>query len=498
MRYLSLSYSVYFLCVSVLMFGAYGALAGPAIPTPMDIVAGPYAEAIGGLKNYCPENGTLFARINGCLEETIFTAGLEFIYLVHPYFEGTVTAVLIIAALLFGVMMATGAIERIARDTMLFILKLGGVLYFVDNSAVLYNDFFEMLRGTLQEISQAGLTEGAGMRCGTALEGTGAEFIWNRADCVFDSLVGVSSSIAIGGGGGYEGLSRGLMGFFYYNLQSGALGVLIGSIGIYVGFNLLLALLRASYTYIISLLMLSFLFIIGIFMVPLIMFKNSYEYFSRWVKMVLSMILQPLILFAYLNVMFIAFDFMLYSSPTSLVQTIVGLAPVDVTSPTFNLNEYAEANGLYAQDSKGIGATIDNSCLDRETTSENEGIFGNIEYSPVPLSYQDGVGSGCAAQDLPIHLKYRTVNYDAIPGGAGAIAGSMLLVGLASYVLLTFMAEVPQLAQDLGGGMYATPAVIAGSEGGASLPLSGAAQQLGSNINRGISSQLGALSSLRR
>ncbi len=494
--------AIFFICIAIFSAFAGPALAGPNLQqAPTDILANsPYAEVRAGLKGYCPEDGTLFARINGCLEETIFEAGLQFILLVHPYFETTITAVLIIATLLFGIMIATGGVERIARDSMLFLLKLGGVLYFVDNAILLYEDFFDMLRETLEAVSQAGLTAGAGMRCGTELVGTGAMFMWNRADCLFDSLVGISSSVAIGGGGGMEGLSRGLMGFFYYNMQSGALGVLIGSVGFYIGFNVLLALLRASYTYIIALLVLSFLFIIGIFMVPLIMFKNSFENFSRWAKMVLAMILQPVILFAYLNVMFVAFDFMLYSSPESLVQTIVGLAPVDVTSPTFNLNEYAELNGLYDQDSKGFGANIDNACLTREDITENEGLLGNTEYSDVPPVY--GVnedGQDCFIRDLPIHLKYRVVNYDVIPGGAAAVAGVTILVGLASYVLLTFMAEVPQLARDLGGGMHTTPGVIAGGEaGGPTLPGSGLVQKIGSNFNSGIRGQLGALSSLRK
>lgn len=513
------------------------------VPAPVagsTIGGGPFAVVSTGLQNYCPDNGTLFSRIITCLEYTIYDAGLYFIDRFYPLFETTVTVVLVLAALLFGVMMAVGAVERLARDASIFILKLGVVLFFVDNvqstgpalsfgaqvgglnlslstgrEVGLYERFYFMLGDMLEAISSQGLYTQTPLHCPAAAQndaflnaatytvqsisngavdvGGFGSSMWKRADCIFDMIIGLSTSAVLSttpnAGGEYEGLARGMMGFFYYNLQSGALGVLIGIIGLYICFNLLMALLKASYTYIIALLIITFLFIIGIMFMPLIMFKNTFEYFAKWVKMILSMLLQPLILFAYLNVLFVAFDLMLYSGEHSLLNAIVVEGPVVTQAPGFNLHDYMEANDKYATNSKGVGLTLDKKDLPAQSpVSENEGVLGNIKYIEQAANY-----AGEGLTDLPIHLEYRIIDYQdeaKFPEGAAGILGATLLVGLCSYILLTFLDFIPQLAQDLAGGVHAAPNVIAGHSAGVQLPFAQAARQYSGSAVSGFTSQL--------
>jgi hypothetical protein len=242
-----------------------------------------------------------------------------------------------------------------------------------------------------------------------------------------------------------------------------------------------MALLRAAYTYIIGLIVLSFVFIIGTLFVPLIIFGYTYSIFERWLKMGLAMILQPLILFAYLNVLFVAFDTLLYSGENSLMSTIAGGAVGD----DFNLHRYAEDNQLYIEEGGTIGLTldVDRSRLTQEAPGQNEGILGNAVITDQKPNYDD-------PSQLPIHLRYRTVDYTKIDGGAGALAGATLLVGLCSYILLTFMKEVPMLAHNLAGGVMTVPNAI-GGHGGLQMPFQKQASQLTNSMGTQLSGLIG-------
>ncbi len=470
---------VIFLLFAAILCGAGGVL--------QSAEASALAQANGGMQAYCPKNGeygSLFARVVICLENTVIQATQDFMNAFYPAVSQTVIWVMTLAIILFGVMMAVGAIERPARDAMFFLLKFGGVAYFMDDALNIYLQFVDILMGTLTAVADATIF-GSNLRC-PSLGGGGATTLpmWQRADCIFDAMVGLSSD-AVTSGGSQEGLSRGMMAFFYYNLQSGALGILIGLVGLYIAFNLVLALLRASYSYLLALMTLSLLFVIGALFVPLLLFRNTYSYFDRWMKSTLAMILQPLILFAYLNILLTAFDVMLYSGPNSLVNVISG-GSAGGGGGGFNVHQYAEQN-LYSENFQGFTHDIDQKVLTTSTPEQNDGTLGNVEFTDIVPDYND-------LAQISIDLPYRTVDYTQIPGGAAALAGATLMVGLASYILLTFMAEVPRMAHDLGGGVHETPNIIAGSKDSKiTLPLSSQMSGFTKSLGGGIQQQLGSL-----
>jgi type IV secretory pathway VirB6-like protein len=444
--------------------------------------ASPLQQASGGIEAYCPEDGTLFERIVVCLESTVIQTTIYFMDEFYPAVQTIVYAALLLAVVLFGSKVLLGMVEKLEQETILFLFKFGGILYFVTESNAIYLDFIDILTGTINDLANATAQTGS-LHCpAETASATTTAPIWHRADCIFDMVVGLSANAAINGSGGEEGLARGMMGFFYYNLQSGALGILIGLVGLYICFNLLMALLRASYTYIISLITLSFIFVIGVLFIPLIIFGFTFSIFERWFKMGLAMIIQPLILFAYLNVLFVAFDTLLYSGDNSLMSTIAGGAVGD----DFNLHRYAEDNQLYIDQGGSIGLTldVDRSRLTQGTQAQNEGVFGNIVTTDTKPNYND-------PSQLPIHLKYRTVDYTKIDGGAAALAGATLLVGLCSYILLTFMREVPMLAQNLAGGVMTSPSVIAGHGGGIQMPFARQGAQLSNAMGSKLSGLIG-------
>lgn len=456
-----------------------------AVLMPANVMASPLQDASGGIEAYCPADGTLFSRIMVCLEDTIIETTVFFMNEFYPAWQNVVSTLMVLGVILFGVKIMSGGTNRIQRDSMVTLFKIAGVVYFMDEAVILYNDFVDILMSALNEVAGAA-TYSAALKCpyeGDAVFTT--EPMWQRADCIFDAMIGLSADAAMNGGGGnYEGLSRGTMGFFYYNLKSGALGILIGLVGLYIGFNLLLALIRAAYTYLIALITLSFLFIIGALFVPLILFSHSYTNFEHWMKSVLAMILQPLILFAYVSVLITAFDIMLYSGENSLMKTIAGDA---AEADDFNLHEYAEAN-LYSEDSKGFTHDIDQGGdgFVSGSPGEDAGLLGNAEFTDIVPDYAN-------LSQINVNLPYRVVDYEQIDGGAAALAGATLMVGLASYILLTFMAEIPELAHDLGGGVTSTPGVVvhpANTQGPKSLPFSQTLTKAKDQLGSGITGQL--------
>jgi hypothetical protein len=462
------------LIISLFMVMVFGAVGDAYADSPLQ-------KASGGIQSYCPEDGTLFERIITCLENTVIASALYVMDQFFPAVQTIVYAAMLLSLAIFGSKIAVGAVEKLEQETVMYLFKFGGILYFMTEYDTIYLSFIDILFGTLNDLANATTSTGS-LHCpATASNAATTSPIWHRADCIFDMVVGLSSNAAINGGGSEDGLSRGMMGFFYYNLQSGALGILIGLVGLYICFNLLMALLRASYTYIIALITLSFVFIIGILFVPLIIFGYTYSIYERWFKMGLGMILQPLILFAYLNVLFIAFDTLLFSGDNSLMSTISGGAVGD----DFNLNSYAESSGLYIEGGGTVGFSldVDRSRLSVGSNAANEGILGNAKFSNVKANPND-------PSQLPIHLRYRTIDYNKINGGAGALAGATLLVGLCSYILLTFMKEVPMLAQQLAGGIMTAPSMVAG-QGGIQMPFARQASQLTNSMGSQLSGLIG-------
>lgn len=424
------------------------------------------------------EDNRLFASVMRCLEREVHETTIEAITGFYTPFSQYVTTFLVLAMMIYGANTMLNSSERLVKDSTQFLLKLAFVIYFMqpDNAIWMYEQMDQILKGTTTQVS-ALASPNVPLACpvNVTMNSETTEALWQRADCIVNLLIGLNSADDAN-----DGLSKGMMAFFYQNLSSGAIGVLIGIVGLYIAFNMLLALFRAAYTYVAAVIMVGFLFMIGLLFVPLIMLGKTFDYFRIWFKNILTFILQPVILFLYLNILLTAFDIMLYSGSQSIVSLVTGGA-----SSGEEFQQYAEDN-LYQECSKGFTHDARQTNLDIEELREDGGLIGNVPYTDQKPNPQRN------PSELRIDVRYKCIDYEKIEGGSGALAGAVLLVGLSSFVMVNFLQVLPGIIQELSGGRSIVTDIIAGSNNMA-LPFSRQVQSIGTGMNNLMSSNVSRL-----
>ena len=91
------------------------------------------AHAGAALDPFCPAMNGIVQRIVLCIQDTILERAYALIDAIYPYFEGAIAAFLTLSVIFFGVRMVMPMLEKPGRDTMIFVLKVGGVTFFTQN-----------------------------------------------------------------------------------------------------------------------------------------------------------------------------------------------------------------------------------------------------------------------------------------------------------------------------------------------------------------------------
>jgi type IV secretory pathway VirB6-like protein len=444
----------------------------------MIILCGGFEPAFAGPPNpfldtdiniSCPDDGQLFARVIHCFEEKFFQGTAYFINNLYPRYEGVIYACMTLAVIILGMMLIGGGVQSTPKEVFTLLFKMVALIFFMDNVMLVYSDFLSILADLLNEVASAGSSAFGTLRCPATtvdIDFNGVSVVttpvWQRADCIFDGVVGVTGSVLGGGGGTAPDLSRGMMGFFYHYLKSGALGLIIGLTGLYIAFNLMLALFKAGYSYLITVATMSLMFVIGILIIPAMLFSGTYVWFEKWYKMILGLMIQMLVLFTYLNVMMIAFDLMLFSGSNSILRLVCGGGSVNQS-----ITICAETNNLYTDTSAAFAKEFDPSDITIAAAlplppTEDMGTFGNIQTSNDDVTFAEPTS-------VPIDLVFTKVDETKID--PARIAAASLLAGLCSYILIMFLEQLPALATELAGGRNNNPSVITGRDSDIKAPM---------------------------
>ncbi len=448
-------------------------------------------QASGGgfsINDYCPEDLSLgageglyvFSRIVPCLQGYIQGVGTKFIGSFYLTIASAINATIMLAVVIYGIMiMIPGFIERISRDTFVFLLKITFVVWTTSNLEDIMDLFFMIMDSLIVAVTDIvsfnDIGEfGENSRCPSFLP------MWVRLDCLVNMIIGIDAA---------NDLGNGLLAFFFGSFVSGSIGTLVGIIGLYFTVNILLGILKAVHIYLMASMSIVFLLILGGMFIPLVFFKNTFEYFRKWITMITSMILQPVLLFAFLTIVLAAFDVILYSGENSVFHTIAGDTAYDAD---FNINDYMEDNGLYA--SKGVGFVLDfkEIAFNKGNKIAHEGLSGQIIENNQP----DAMIDRDSPDDTKVEFPYRPVDWQKVAALRGyedseageseflkQIFASFLMAGMASYIFITLLNYIPILAVGLAGGIHQAP--ILGSGGGHG----------GGGIGRGVSSVVDNVSS---
>jgi hypothetical protein len=221
--------------------------------------------------------------------------------------------------------------------------------------------------------------------------------MWGRVDCVLNTLFGGIFDPNL--------LLAGLIGFLYSCLFSGGIGLFIAVFGFAVIYFLMMAIFRAVYITITAYVALALMAIISPIFITMILFKSTYGYFEKWLKLTMGFMLQPMFLFAYLSMLLIAFDTVIYDGPYSLYRAIVGNKVLESSNglPAYPKDASANPTGEFL-----IGQWLYDTGVYQTASKSPLGVSANPGKDTVTAYQESGVLAGAVgkpAADESFHMK---------------------------------------------------------------------------------------------
>ncbi len=347
------------------------------------ILAAPVPAAAQVEAANCEEIAGLTHRIAVCIRTTIDNGAALYFGRVTSFFERATMAAITLAVLIYGVMLSFGMVEKVGRDTFVLLFKVSAVVFLVANSPLIFRTTINIMDGMALAVTRfippSGTVDAdsssdfARVHClqlvsreaGRGGNPAPAAAPWLGVDCLLDTIVGIRIPTCEGGEDPGDnacnapptfdaifynerldnanpdetnrGLARGLVNFFTSNLQSSVVGLVLGVIGIVFVFGMLMLVIRAFFTYIAAYMGIALLVIVSPLIIPLILFKETKQYFDKWVKLMISFALQPVIMLVLIIFTITAVDLAVFSGRYSIMYRIAGEAS---RADNFDLNDY--------------------------------------------------------------------------------------------------------------------------------------------------------------
>ena len=288
----------------------------PVLPTVIE-------QASDGSYIICPYYPGLVNRVVNCIGDTIIWSMWKFLRDYNTNFIITVNILILLAVMLYSVVLFTGRAQLAVREGTLLAIKIGVIIFLVNKNE--FANLFPALIDTINFFSskvQLYTERALGNYCTNALS-TIRNFnidmnnlsIWLRVDCMIEHL--------IGGILPNHTVATGILGFLFAAFFSGSVGVALFLLGISIILVLVRAFIQAVFTLLSAYLSMAMLAMIAPMVIPLILFKSTKAFFEKWLRLIIGVILQPIFLFAFLNMFLLAMDISLFTSKYSLYQTIM-------------------------------------------------------------------------------------------------------------------------------------------------------------------------------
>ncbi|QKX02073.1 TrbL/VirB6 family protein [Wolbachia endosymbiont of Dirofilaria (Dirofilaria) immitis] len=245
--------------------------------------------------------------------------GESFISIVQKRLKNTVTAILVLALILFSIKVVSGGV-RSSQEIYMLIIKFALVIYFTTGSTMshYYRELTKLSEG-LSEIVLKASSEGKNI-CNYKAEKYGEDIylaLWDRLDCrilfyLGAPLDGIAGKIGTSG----VGILAILLGAAPVLLVTGSIigiifaggQILTALICIFTAVMMMMVILWMCYIFILSLIALSVIITLSPLFIPMVLFQHTKGYFDGWLKELITYSLYPVMLFAFLSFMFIACD----------------------------------------------------------------------------------------------------------------------------------------------------------------------------------------------
>lgn len=245
--------------------------------------------------------------------------GESFIAIAQKKLKNTVTAVLVLALILFSIKAISGGIHSL-QEIYILIIKFALVIYFTTgNTMSHYYKELTILSNSLSEMVLKSSLESKNI-CNYKAEKYGKDIYlapWDRLDCrilfylgaPLDGIAGKINTKSVG-------ILAILLGSAPVLLVTGSIiGIILAGgqiltaiVCTFMAIMIMMVTLWMCYVFILSLIALSVIITLSPLFIPMVLFQYTKGYFDGWLKELITYSLYPVMLFAFLSFMFIACD----------------------------------------------------------------------------------------------------------------------------------------------------------------------------------------------
>ncbi len=500
----------------------------PKIPTCSNYQNGQMSSGYVGLTNH----------IVGCIRETLDGATDKFFTGFYPIVSKGISAAMTMAVIVFGILGAFGMLEKIGRDSIVLLLKLACVSYFSTQSDLVYHTMISAMDSTARAVVEYVPSNGPS-------DGTGGDFSqvtclkkmkeaqtaintsspgnqkavsgpWLAMDCMIDSVIGIKvesaggiKTTALSDVKAYnenlsdddQGLSRGLLYLFFSSWQSSVLGVIVAVLGFIFLWGMITMIIKALFIYISGYLGLAVMVIVSPLLIPLVLFQSTKVYFDKWVKLLISFALQPIIILVFVALTIAAVDLATFSGKYSVMYRIAGDAS---QQKGFSLNSYltqqrggggggdkqtaiiqdrkwdlgfVKADNVDSKDSTPIKKIVDGGLIDQLTQSDCAQALQKADpkiTDKCGQSYAVGLTRTKLDWDLMASARQPAVQLNGAKNAGEAIArevlSAVIFAAVVIFVMNQLLSVIPVVAYDLFGDFGQSPNL---AQAGGTLPWQG-------------------------
>ncbi len=218
------------------------------------------------------------------------------------FMREAVFAAMVLYIIFYGIKTSTGLIteQRARGEFFIHALKIAFVSWLVMSYGImeLWALTLDIYNGLLDLV----LVPAAMDSC--PINSKSVNDLWLSMDCILTEFIGWNTQ------NGYGKTVKELpllFGMFTSAFKSGAGGALIATLVFLSIMSLTVAMMRVAFVYILSMMGLILAFMVAPIIIPFMLFPQTKPMFDGWWKLIVAMILQPVILFAYLSFMLAIF-----------------------------------------------------------------------------------------------------------------------------------------------------------------------------------------------
>ena len=303
-------------------------------------------------------------------------------------------------------------------------------------------------------------------------------------DCYIELLVGgIFSPLTV---------SAGLIGMVVGVLLTGTVGAFIALMGFYMIAITLFTIARTVYILLTAYIAFSFMVFISPLFIPCILFASTKDFFDGWLRLVITFLIQPIFLFAYLVMFLVAFNATVFHGNHSLYFAIAGN---DSTLPNFKIGNWLSGTG-------GSQSAYTATLIDKGNVPVDLGGDFTKNILPTPISNETKVGDTVVDRPNipflfgmntdPLHyfetgmmvnvIDWQTLAKKANPNGWTAVAGgtpaqqetfykeyivkiflAFLMAAMVMYIFYSLMDYIPFVGAGAMGDIGLIPTLGAGN-----------------------------------